>query len=251
VGSKPDVKGSVVTREILPTEVIGPVAATRDERSGDIRSRYAQKKNQPTKRKPGESMGGRRHTALASAVLVAGMVFLTMPVLGTASGAANSHLGNTAGLASLVVAGPTGFKSEAVDPKSRIHTGRINIVAARSADCDPTTLSPSQWTASVLRYFDKNPARPQGFMTLCVTQFRTASEAIANRTRILAAIGTSAISLKDIPGAYLHAVGASEQIFFAKGVYFVRVVSTDVSGTAMALTLGQNLTQREYNRLPK
>lgn len=104
--------------------------------------------------------------------------------------------------------------------------------------------------ATVLRFFDKDAARPQSTLILCVTQLRTANEAAAVRNRLVAAIGSSVIKLKDIPGAYLHAVGAAEQIFFAKGVYFVRVVSTDLVGSAMGLTLGMNLAHREYARLP-
>jgi hypothetical protein len=103
----------------------------------------------------------------------------------------------------------------------------------------------------VQRYYEHDTARPQASLILCVTQMRTSSDAAAIRSRLLAAIGSSAISLKDIPGAYLHASsGTAEEIFFAKGDYFVRVISTDPAGSAMALTLGQNLTHREYARLP-
>jgi hypothetical protein len=174
------------------------------------------------------------------------MVLLTFPLLGATSGAANSPT-----LVSLTVAGPSGFKSAAVNPTTGRRTGVINIVEARSAGCDPTTLSASQWVGSVQRYFEHDTARPQASLILCVTRMRSANDAAAIRSRLLAAIGSSAISLKDIPGAYLHATsGTVEEIFFAKGDYFVRVVSTDPAGSAMALTLGQNLTQREYVRLP-
>jgi hypothetical protein len=150
----------------------------------------------------------------------------------------------------LTVAAPSGFKSAAVNPISGRRTGVINFAEAGAADCDPTTLIASQWVGSVERFFEHDTARPQATLILCVTQFRTANDAAAVRTRILNAIGSSAIRLKDIPAAYLHASGTSEEIFFAKGAYFVRVISTDPVGSAMALTLGQNLTQREYNRLP-
>jgi hypothetical protein len=102
----------------------------------------------------------------------------------------------------------------------------------------------------VQRYFEHDTARPQATLTLCVTQFRTANEAATLRSHLVTTIGSSVVKLADISGAYLHASGTSEEIFFAKGVYFVRVVSTDPVGSAMALTLGQNLTQREYVRLP-
>ena len=195
-------------------------------------------------------MSSRRHSTVATAALVAGMVLLTFPLLGAPSGAASSHLSKASSLVSLVVSGPTGFKSEPVDPTNHVRTGRINIVEARSAECDPTSLSPNQWVASVQRYFDKNPARPQSSLILCVTQFRTANQATANRNRILSAIGSSIVKLKDIPGAYLHTSGSAEQIFFAKGDYFVRMVSVDPAGSAMALTLGMNLAHREFVRLP-
>jgi hypothetical protein len=172
-------------------------------------------------------------------------------MVATSSGAANAHAAKTPTLLSLVVSAPSGFKSSPTDPTSRDRTGSVNIKVAGSADCDPTTLPPAQWVASVLKYYDDDASRPNAALIICVTQFRTASDATANRIRILSAIGSSAIALKDIPGTYLHAVASTEQIFFAKGVYFVRVTSTDVSGTAMALTLGQNLTLREYNRLPE
>jgi hypothetical protein len=179
------------------------------------------------------------------------LALVTVPTLSAASGAANAHA-STASLTSLVVAGPPGYKSEAIDKVSRDRTGRINIKVAASADCDPTTLSPKQWRASVLRYFDNDRARPMTTLILCVTQLRTPADATAVGRRLLAAIGSSAVQLKDIPGATLHAVGTSEQIFFAKGDYFVRVVSTDSAPqtTAMALTLGSNLAHREYVRLP-
>jgi hypothetical protein len=175
------------------------------------------------------------------------MVLLTLPILGATSGAA----GKAPTLVSLTVAGPSGFKSDPTDQTSGGRTGRINIGEASSADCDPTTLSPAQWVGSVLRYFDNDAARPDSYLILCVTQFRTVHEATAAQSRILALDGSSAIRLKDIPDAYLHATGPAEQISFAKGVYLVHVVSTDLEGTAMGLTLGQNLTAREYARLPK
>jgi hypothetical protein len=103
---------------------------------------------------------------------------------------------------------------------------------------------------SVQRYFEHDTSRPQAVLILCVTQLRSASDAVAIRSRLLTAIGTSVVTLQDIPGAYLHASGTSEEIFFAKGDYFVRVTSTDPVGSAMALTLGQNLARREYVRLP-
>jgi hypothetical protein len=190
-------------------------------------------------------MSSRRHFTVASVALIAGMVLLTVPILGATSGAASTAL------TSLVVAGPSGFKSAAVNPTTGQRTGVISIAVARSADCDPTTLSASQWVGSVQRYYEHDTARPQASLILCVTQMRTSSDAAAIRSRLLAAIGSSAISLKDIPGAYLHASsGTAEEIFFAKGDYFVRVISTDPAGSAMALTLGQNLTHREYARLP-
>jgi hypothetical protein len=191
----------------------------------------------------------RRHSTLITATLVVGMVLLAFPLLGTASGAANSHAKTTA-LASLTVAAPSGFKSAAVNPTSGRRTGSISFAVAGSAGCDPTALSASEWVGSVQRYFEHDSARPQATLILCVTQFRTAAYATAIRTRLLTVIGSSAVRLKDIPGTWLHASGTSEEIFFAKGVYLVRVVSTDPVGSAMALTLGQNLTQREYNRLP-
>jgi hypothetical protein len=176
------------------------------------------------------------------------MVLLTFPLLSAPSGAASSRTSKT--LASLVVAGPAGFKSAAVNPTTNRRTGAINIVEASSASCDTTTLSASQWVGSVQRYFEHDIDRPQATLTLCVTQFRTASEAAALRSHLVTTIGSSIVKLADISGAYLHASGTSEEILFAKGVYFVRVVSTDPVGSAMALTLGQNLTQREYVRLP-
>jgi hypothetical protein len=192
-------------------------------------------------------MSFRRYSTVASAALVMGMVFLTIPLLGAPSGAASSPKT----LVSLTVTGPNGYKTDPTDQTSGGRTGQITIAEASSADCDPTTLSPGQWVGSVLRYFDKNPARPQSYLILCVTQMRTANDAAAVRARLLTAIGSSVIRLKDIPGTYFYATGPAEQIFFAKGVYFVRVVSTDLAGTAMGLTLGQNLTAREYARLPK
>jgi hypothetical protein len=196
-------------------------------------------------------MRSRRHSTVATAALVAGMTLLSFPVLSATSGAANAHVSKSPTLVSLVVAGPSGFKSEPTDPSSGDHTGRVTLAVATSAECDPTALSPGQWVATVLRYFDKDAARPAASLILCVTQLRTTNDAAMDRARILNAIGSSAVRLKDIPGAYLHSVGDAEEIFFAKGDYFVRVVSADVEGTAMGLTLGQNLTQREYNRLPK
>lgn len=194
-------------------------------------------------------MSSRRHSTVATAALVMGMVLLTFPLLGAPSGAASSHLSKAPSLVSLVVAGPSGYTSEARDPTNKFRTGRINLSQASSTECDPTTLSAGQWVASVLRYFDNNSARPQSTLSLCVTQLRTANEAAAVRNRLVAVIGSSVIKLPDIPGAYLHAVGSAEQIFFAKGVYFVRIVSTDTVGTAMGLTLGENLAHREYVRI--
>jgi hypothetical protein len=193
----------------------------------------------------------RRHSSVASAALVMGLVLLTFPLLGATSGASSSHLSKAPSLFSLTVAGPSGFVSAGVNPTTGRRTGAINIVEARAAGCDPTTLSASEWVGSVQRYFEHDTARPQAALILCVTQMRSANDAAGIRTRLLAGIGSSAIRLKDIPGAYLHATtGTAEEIFFAKGIYFVRVVSTDPAGSAMALTLGQNLTQREYLRLP-
>src|SRR5271155_1448591 len=193
----------------------------------------------------------RRHSSVATAALVVGLVLLTFAFIGATSGAASSHLSKAPSLVSLTVAGPSGFKSAAVNPTTGLRTGVIDISVAKSASCDPTTLSASQWVGSVLRYYEHDTARPQATLILCVTQFRTANDAAAVRSRLLTAIGSSAITLKDIHGAYLHATSDSaEELFFAKGVYFVRVVSTGPAGTAMALTLGQNLPQREYVRLP-
>jgi hypothetical protein len=183
--------------------------------------------------------------------MVAGIVLLALPTFGTPSGALTSHA-KAPSLLSLVVGAPGGFKTESKDLVSGGRTGSINISEASSADCDPTNLGGGQWVASVLRYFDDSTAAPQTYEILCVTQLKTAHEATANRNRLLAAIGSSAIALTDIPGAYLHAVGPAEMIFFAKGVYLVRVVSTDVTpqSTALALTIGKVLAHREYVRLP-
>jgi hypothetical protein len=194
-------------------------------------------------------MSSRRHLTVAIAASVMGMVLLSIPLLGAPSGAVSAQ--KAPSLVSLTVGAPSGYHTDPTDQTSGGRTGRININEASSADCVPTSLSPAQWVGSVLRYFDKDAARPQSYLILCVTQMRTANEAAAVRTRLLTLIGSSAIRLKDIPGTYLHATGPAEELFFAKGVYFVRVVSTDLVGSAMGLTLGQNLTAREYARLPK
>jgi hypothetical protein len=184
-------------------------------------------------------------------VVAAGVILISLQFLGVPSGASNARLSKAVSLQSLVVSNVSGFTSESVDKVGGGPTGRIDFNESTSADCDPSGLTRSGWVASELRYFDNDANDPETYLLLCVTQLRTAQDAVVNRKEVIALGGASQSSAVHVPGAYVHAVGPAVQIFFIKGIYFVWIVATTLSSNVKALPLGATLAHREYALLPK
>jgi hypothetical protein len=192
----------------------------------------------------------RRYAFKLGAGFAAVALLVSLATDSTPSGAVSSHTAKHRTLLSLVASAPAGFASDKTDQESGGPTGRINFDEASSADCNPAAMSRSQWVASVLRYFDNNPADAETYLLICVTQFRTGHDASVNRSHVGALRRSKELASVHEPGVYLETVGPAQQIFFSKGNYFVWIVSVDLSSVAEALALGSNLAHREYVLLP-
>jgi hypothetical protein len=193
-----------------------------------------------------------RYRRLFSLILLTSGAFAgSFQIAEAPSGAANTGELSRVALQSLVVSNFSGFTSESTDRVGGGPTGKINFNEAKSADCDPAGLSRTQWVSSVLRYFDNSSADPETYLLLCVTQLRTAHDAAVNFQRVSAISKPSGSLGTQAPGALHHSVGPANQIFFAKGDYFVWIVATSLSPTVKALVLGTSLAHRQYIKLPK
>lgn len=183
--------------------------------------------------------------------LVTGILLLTVPSFATPSGAVSAHA-KVPTLLSLVVPGPAGFASDAADQTSGGPTGRIGFNEADSADCDPVGLTRGQWVGSVLRYFDGNPADPETYVILCVTQLRSAHAATLNRDKLTDTreFEATPAGLR-IPGSKMAEVGPAWQFTFAWSNYFVWVVGVSATNQLKGLAFATNTVRREYVRLSK
>jgi hypothetical protein len=188
-----------------------------------------------------------RHSIVVNTVLSAVLAAILTTTIATSSGAANK----APSLASLTLPSIAGFSSDKTDQTGGGPTGSINFNEASSADCDPTALNRKLWVASELRYFDNNRAEPETYVILCVTQFRTAAAAAANRKSLVGLGGSKQLTTVPIPGTYLKVVGPANILYFVRGDYFVYVVSLNLTTEAMSLPLGTNVAHREYLRLAK
>ncbi len=165
-------------------------------------------------------------------------------------------------LDSLVVATPTGFKSEMTDMVSGGPTGSIGLNEATSADCDSGQVLKDHWVASELRYFDDDPKYATAYLILCVTQLGSPADAAANQAQVVALTehplgGFPALrrfSVSHVPGAVGVFVDSISivQVFFAKGPYFVFVAGAALSqpGRAAVRGLANDTAIFQYEDLP-
>lgn len=250
VGSNPEVNGCVVTRESLSSQ-FKCLANGNNVKPLWFLLGTTLSKSLRIERKPDQKMSNvRRLSPWIIGTLVAGLITVTLPLVSATSGATNSHA-KTPTLLSLVVSGPAGFVSDSKDQTSGGATGRIQFSEATFTDCDPAGLTHGIWVASVLRYFDNNPADPESYVILCVTQLRNASDAVKNRNAVAALGGSKAPASIHVPSAHLNTVGPANQISFSKGNYFVWVVAVDLTSLPKGLAIASNVALREYARLPK
>jgi hypothetical protein len=168
-------------------------------------------------------------------------------------------------LSSFVVPTPQGFTSERTDKLGGGPTGPQGLNEASSADCDPGQVREDHWVASELRYFDDDPAYPTAYLLMCLTLLGSSADVAANQQQVVSlsehppiAFRSSKLpppkffAVSSIPGAegvYLGKQGFIDQVFFAKGPYFVFVVGTDLTGDAAQL-LATGLAKSQYGRLP-
>jgi hypothetical protein len=179
------------------------------------------------------------------------MFMLAELFVASPSGAVAAH-SKVPTLLSLVVPGPAGFASDATDETGGGPTGKIGFNEATSADCDPAGLTRGQWVGSVLRYFDNNPADPETYVILCVTQLRSARAATANRNKVTDTFDFEATPAGlRIPGSKMTNVGPAWQFAFSRSNYFVWVVGVSATNQLKGLAFATNVVRREYVRLSK
>jgi len=188
--------------------------------------------------------------SLSTTFVLASVLIVTSLCVVSIGGASDSRASKRVTLQSVVISRVSGFVSEVIDKVGGGPTGRIGFSETESADCNPAALVRGQWTGSVLRYFDSNRQMPETYEILCVTQLRTGSEATTDRNHVTATIGSGISRLRGSESIYSHSVGPTEQLYFAKGPYFVWVVATSLSSVSRAAPIATLLARRQYALLP-
>lgn len=191
-----------------------------------------------------------------SVAAVAGTVFLS-----SCGGSASTTPSPARSLPSALMApAPPGFTSEAYASNLLTNTGALGIAEASLFLCDGASqkdLEQDHWVATELRYFDKDPAYPSTYLTLCVTKLGSASAASRIHEQKLVALSegpAKPFSVPQITGATGDILSVKNpQIAFTKGRYFVYVVCAGASNAATEAArqpLVTDLAVTEYGLLP-